>query len=654
MPIEPNLIDNTTQEEVISNPALILVQSRLLNPGHSGPSRWAIFNPERRKSFLAYGSDVLPDAVKILAYASQPTKISDLRKWISEAKVGNITSFLDNGLIIPSKFEKPPFPNFLSRFHLANFAYPFKDYSNPTWDEDDVLLMKEYERMWQIPDRYTTRSGIAITLPTVNSLNGTSLNLDKISYILRLTFGALGEFTRGIYTALYKTSPSGGARHPTEGTLVLKNDHFGIPPGTYIYDAKYHSLVQSNIELELPHNSGLAIILRSRVERPMWRYRDLRALRPVLLDVGHIAETLHLLFGTLGHKTWLGNPPRMDSADFEWLYEPEMCCVYVADTNNGKTPSDQITNVATEIGTGSEYYVNPCMYISFENKQLVGNLVWPKISRVNISLEEFPVLGHCTPSKRGDRDISKNGILQTFLGLGQKNLDHLIDNNILLPIQLARTLYSKIGLWCRHDWYLSLLSYLETRSLFDKPAKENNEHLATLEEINLINSLTTRRTCRSFKDDSISKHTLFKLIEHSLCPVTENSLKIFVGVLKVEDVNQGLYEYKIAQKELNLVTSTISRTLVQSLTVGQFPPSQSAIVLWLLTKIDTTQPARYYQQIIDLGRIGQRICLNSANEQLGVFMTPAVTEEKLFEYFGIPDPLRWITYLLAVGRNNNG
>lgn len=103
---------------------------------------------------------------------------------------------------------------------------------------------------------------------------------------------------------VFKPVPSGGARHPTEAFLSVERSTF-LPVGTYHFNVKRNELVR--ISLTPPDSTlGMAVgessateVLRvffgSMVERAMFRYRDPRSFRALLVDIGHADAQLAAL-----------------------------------------------------------------------------------------------------------------------------------------------------------------------------------------------------------------------------------------------------------------------------------------------------------------------------------------------------------------------
>ena len=139
--------------------------------------------------------------------------------------------------------------------------------------------------------------------------------LADLATLLGLTFGVQDWMDAGLHGRLaLKTSPSGGARHPLEA-YVLARRVKGLAPGLYHYEPDRHRLAllkkgaaAGQIVRYLPtqwwYGDASALFLVTAVfPRSQWRYEFPRAYRAVLIEVGHLCQTLLLT------ATWLGLAP---------------------------------------------------------------------------------------------------------------------------------------------------------------------------------------------------------------------------------------------------------------------------------------------------------------------------------------------------------
>ena len=151
------------------------------------------------------------------------------------------------------------------------------------------------------------------------------LPLALFAQVLERAFGARGQ-VRGAddFDVLKKTSPSGGALHPTECYLIVRKVE-GLQPGLYHYRAGDHGLqplpldevriladVDKHPSMQGKHaldflawiavggqqwfaDAPVLCVLAPRFGRNFWKYRNHpKAYRVCILDAGHLSQTLLL------------------------------------------------------------------------------------------------------------------------------------------------------------------------------------------------------------------------------------------------------------------------------------------------------------------------------------------------------------------------
>jgi putative peptide maturation dehydrogenase len=143
-----------------------------------------------------------------------------------------------------------------------------------------------------------------------------ALSIEELGVVCYEVFGCHGliEIGEGV-TALKKTSPSGGSLHPIEAYLLVRNVD-AVEPGLYHYRTEDHSLelLQSLTAAEAERlaaefvcgqtyfaTAGALFVLVARFQRIFWKYRKhQKAYSVVLLDAGHLSQTLYLVCADLG------------------------------------------------------------------------------------------------------------------------------------------------------------------------------------------------------------------------------------------------------------------------------------------------------------------------------------------------------------------
>lgn len=143
---------------------------------------------------------------------------------------------------------------------------------------------------------------------------GAFLPQETFATMLARVFGVRGRVhAANDFDVLKKTSPSGGALHPTEAYLIVQRVD-GVAPGLYHYHAGEHALEPLPGPDDLSAFARLAVagqywfadapvlvVLAPRFARNFWKYRNhAKAYRTVILDVGHLSQTLYLSATELG------------------------------------------------------------------------------------------------------------------------------------------------------------------------------------------------------------------------------------------------------------------------------------------------------------------------------------------------------------------
>jgi SagB-type dehydrogenase family enzyme len=138
------------------------------------------------------------------------------------------------------------------------------------------------------------------------------VSLENVSQLLQTTWGVQGYFDTNVFGKLpFKTSPSGGARHPGEVYLMALKVA-GLEKGMYHYQARDNHLARlpAKVSPRLAsaycadqHYFGEAaalFIMTAVFARNMWKYGRARAYRVILLETGHLCQTFCLTATRLG------------------------------------------------------------------------------------------------------------------------------------------------------------------------------------------------------------------------------------------------------------------------------------------------------------------------------------------------------------------
>ncbi|AZO59681.1 SagB/ThcOx family dehydrogenase [Mesorhizobium sp. M1A.F.Ca.IN.022.06.1.1] len=219
-------------------------------------------------------------------------------------------------------------------YHLATLNYPFVDYSRDGRDIDfkrmvsyvrdapDMERTKSYSSVvskWQVPPTPKALSTLNELFAHlwVNEYDLTVCDRSKMGILMSSVFGKLRERRLAddrslMADAIGKTSPSGGSRHPTEAYLFAWNVR-DLPKGIYHFNVTDSSLdqiakfdvteSQRHLLFSGPLRASFAvdavIVMTSKFDRSMYRYREPRSFRAIYMDVGHLCGTLDIVAKSL-------------------------------------------------------------------------------------------------------------------------------------------------------------------------------------------------------------------------------------------------------------------------------------------------------------------------------------------------------------------
>ncbi len=147
------------------------------------------------------------------------------------------------------------------------------------------------------------------------------LSAGELSTVLRYVWGCHGTARLGEDVVLLKkTSASGGSLHPVEVYPLVRAVE-GVAPGVYHYSVEQHGLEPVELldaagveELARSFLGGqwyfssaqVTFVMAARFDRSFWKYRDHdKAYSAILLDAGHLSQTLYLVCAALGLGAFL-------------------------------------------------------------------------------------------------------------------------------------------------------------------------------------------------------------------------------------------------------------------------------------------------------------------------------------------------------------
>ncbi|WP_157246122.1 SagB/ThcOx family dehydrogenase [Nonomuraea typhae] len=177
------------------------------------------------------------------------------------------------------------------------------------------FLSREGERA-ELPDAFSGRQGefwdVLRRRRTHRVFGPGAVELADLATVLGATWGATSVVTDPeVGSHLLKTSPSGGARHPTEVYVVARSIG-GLAPGVYHYGPGEHALTlvrQGDHTEEIVEVCGrqpwigqaaAVFVMTAVMGRSSWKYPQAHAYRVLMMDAGHLGQTFHLVVTALG------------------------------------------------------------------------------------------------------------------------------------------------------------------------------------------------------------------------------------------------------------------------------------------------------------------------------------------------------------------
>lgn len=280
--------------------------------------------------------------IKLLCHLPEIFTAEVFARSLAEMGVENTNSnellqhLQNNRLVIANTEVKNLFPTLVTWekynwneafiYQAATKDYPFIKMDESDAFERDMIRMKEFKREDPVPAIYQEfNAQKRVYLKHFNfkqSLEKVAQNLkakkDKfgmLSLFLNLCFGERKKQRFNIQgNFLRKVIPSGGSRHPTEVFYISFSNE--VDRGIYHYNVKHNclDLIKSGNYYKECKNATYdlfdkykkkprgMIIFTVVHNRSMWRYRDSRSWRAILIDLGHALMVYRQLAIKLGWK----------------------------------------------------------------------------------------------------------------------------------------------------------------------------------------------------------------------------------------------------------------------------------------------------------------------------------------------------------------
>ncbi|MCC6441550.1 MAG: putative peptide maturation dehydrogenase, partial [Rhodanobacteraceae bacterium] len=159
------------------------------------------------------------------------------------------------------------------------------------------------------------------------------VSAQDFAHTLYRTFAARAVSDQPGIEVMKRAVPSAGGLHPTEAYLLVQNVE-GVAPGLYHYHPIDHALEPLG-EVAAAESQALAlrlvagqrhfmkahvlVVLASRFRRTFWKYRNhAKAYRAVILDAGHLSQTLYLAAAERGLAAFI--TAAVNERDIEQLF----------------------------------------------------------------------------------------------------------------------------------------------------------------------------------------------------------------------------------------------------------------------------------------------------------------------------------------------
>ncbi len=158
-------------------------------------------------------------------------------------------------------------------------------------------------------------ASVVLARRTWRRFSGKPIGLNELATVLGLSGGVQYWVDVGPRELPFKTSPSGGARHPIE-LYVVARDVTGLRPGLYHYASGRHALerigappASARLRSYVPGSGYFAkasalVFFTAVLKRQLWRYPYSRAYRASLIEAGHVCQTFCLAGTALNLATF--------------------------------------------------------------------------------------------------------------------------------------------------------------------------------------------------------------------------------------------------------------------------------------------------------------------------------------------------------------
>lgn len=605
--------------------------SSALSPHVQGASRWTAVNAISRQAFALSGKDEGSPLLHWLAGGRQREGTGQVAFERAAAKLQLDVELTAGG--------------FVGWYRSINSNYPFLDYADPAARRADRDLMDAYASGEAAPPPQTPWPGPGLALPAGSVTRHSGAELQTLSAWLQIACGYTKTRPIRNLTIAHRTSPSGGARHPTElgvrlGSAWMKVLGTDVP--AWWYDGLSHELRPAR-ELPVPDVLGadeIGILVTSHAIRAMWRYRDVRAFRPVVIDAGHVIETLMTVVDWSGWRASWCAAAGMVQVDGK--LDPSFGYVYIQPPSQPAEPP-ALPSPAMPTDTddqGKRLRSNPLLSLSATRKGLFGEVPGRGTTPVRLTPGMVDALAYATPSSRGDRPTDPHVILSRF-GLEPAQLAQLTSNGLMLSESAGDRLWVGARDWFEHGWLPSLVVHAFGAMSGQSLAWEPFEPTWVTD---LPQALDNRRTCRDFSGEPLPEEPVEQLLKAAMSASSRVRLIAFM-THKSQLLAAGTHVWD-GERWRQIAETTPSESELKEAAIGQ-PWAIGFASSFLIVPSDERD--EWESNLVEAGRIAQRMALAVLHDpRVGLFQSPALVDSVLSSiapHFAMPEG----AYLVGVG-----
>lgn len=577
---------------------LLIFQSKLYAPQVSSNGRWVIFDAESKNALVAVGKDSIPKIFSYIFTQSSP----------SESVISRASWMFSNNL------KSKSVPKTFSQLY-QHFVYDtkFRDYTRSDWFRRDQETMRQFAT-YGTPPSFSTNRGLPY-----NKDSGTyTLEVDhedSLNKIVQILFNVLHQeqLTENPNPSSHRIVPSGGGKHPVEAYVKLNQDFADYKSGDYVYDVNSNSILKTNRKLLSKNKSEIEIIFAINPERPMWRYRDSRSFRAIMIDLGHVIEMTTEMLNTVGLSYSMSKFMIDDftTIDSNFIREPFLYRINVGITNNVNI-SDK--REEKKQYTGQSVVLSPFVYFSTLNNMLFIHNFHDNDYNEPLDAKKFELLNYLLPSRRKDRPSSIDDLLEKFSDYEylEKTLIEFYDDGIIVDDTVGYELYYEVHKWSVKNWYLNLLFLLNEQHI---SAKDNELYPVPL-EMKYFNQILKRRTARNFLNLKVSDE-----FQSDLLSLVKKYTKSYSFLRVFLKIGQEVFIIKNDQIIVDQ-QSIINLKDVRKIVTNQPYAGNAYVHIFLISNIQTNA----FENLTALGIIGQALINLATSYKYGSFETPAISD----------------------------